>query len=100
MAAALFYPLLNSTKIEIFIYFYIFIYLDAKKLRLNIDKTKIMRFREKGGRKRECIGRWKRVKIEEVKGFKYIGYIIQANGDQEAHLRDSIKKAFGIIKQI
>ena len=44
------------------------------KLRLNIDKTKIMRFRKKGGRKREWIGRWKGVKIEEVKEFKYLGY--------------------------
>ena len=63
-------------------------HLDGKKLRLNIDKTKIMRFRTKGGRKREWTGRWKGVKIEEVKEFKYLGYIIQADGDQKAHIRD------------
>ena len=75
-------------------------YLKGKKLRLNVDKTKIIRFRKKGGIKREWIGRWKGVKIEEVKEFKYLGYIIRANGDQKAYIRDRIKKAAGIMKQI
>ena len=75
-------------------------YLDGKKSRLNIDRTKIMRFGKKGGRKREWIWRWMGVKIEEVKKFKYLGFIIQANGDQKAHIRDMIKKAAGITKQI
>ena len=59
-----------------------------------------MRFRKKGGRKREWIGRWKGVKIEKVKEFKYLGYIIRANGDQKAHQTDRIKMAVGIMKQI
>ena len=59
-----------------------------------------MRFRKKGGRKREWIGRWKGVKIEEVREFKYLGYEIQANEDQKAYIRHRIKKPAGIMKQI
>lgn len=50
-------------------------YLDKKKLEVNVSKTKIMRFR-KGGKsisKREW--RWKEKVIEEVKEFKYLGYM-------------------------
>ena len=43
---------------------------------------------------------WKGIKIEVVKKFKYLGYIIRANKDKKAHIRDMIKKAAGIVKQI
>ena len=48
----------------------------------------MMRFRKKEGRKSEWIGRWKGVKMEEEKEFKYLGYIIRTNGDQKAHVRE------------
>lgn len=55
-------------------------YLEKKGMELNVGKTKIMRCRK--GRK---IGwRWKRREVEEVKEFKYLGYVIKYNGSQEA----------------
>jgi len=31
--------------------------------------------------------------IEEVREFKYLGYVLQRNGGQEAQVRDRIKRA-------
>lgn len=76
------------------------IYLDKKKLDLNVDKTKIMRFRKRGGRMEKSNWKWKGNTIEEVKEFKYLGYILERNGGQEAHIRDRIKKATTIMGQI
>lgn len=37
--------------------------------------------------------RWKRNEIEVVKEYKYLGYTLQANGGQEAHMKGRMKKA-------
>ncbi|EZA48015.1 hypothetical protein X777_14456 [Ooceraea biroi] len=34
------------------------------------------------------IWRWKGKKLEEVKEIKYLGYVFQRNGKQDAHVRD------------
>ena len=62
-------------------------YLDGKKLVLSIDKSKVMRFRKGKGRKKKWVAWWKGRKLEEVKEFKYLGYTLQVNGEQGAHLR-------------
>jgi len=54
-------------------------YLDRKELEINVEKTKVMRFRKGGGRMREVKWRWKGKKIE-VKEFTYLGYRLQRNG--------------------
>jgi len=41
-----------------------------------------------------------RKRIEEVKEFKYLGYTLQRNGGQEAHVRERIAKAATMISQI
>lgn len=38
--------------------------------------------------------------MEEVKEFKYLGYIFQRNGGQEAHLRDRVKKETAVMGQM
>lgn len=38
--------------------------------------------------------------MEEVKEFKYLGYIFQRNGSQEAHLRDRVKKGAAVMGQV
>lgn len=48
-------------------------YLDRKRLVLNENKTKIMRFRKGGGRMRKVDWRWKDKVIEEINEFKYLG---------------------------
>lgn len=73
-------------------------YLEGKKLELNPGKTKILRFRKGGGR--ESKKAWKGRKIEEVKEFKYLGYVLQKNGRQEAQVRDRIRRAATIMGQM
>lgn len=51
-------------------------YLDEKRLTLNYQKTKIMRFQKGGGKMKRIDWRWKGKKIEEVKEFAYLGYTL------------------------
>lgn len=55
-------------------------YLERKDLELNVEKTNIVRFRRKSGRVRKCDWKWKEKKIEEVKEYKYLEYMLQRNG--------------------
>lgn len=75
-------------------------YLDKKKLEINMGKTKVMKFNKGGGRMKEIKWRWKGKRIEEVKEFIYLGYKLQRNGGQEAHMKDKVKKAGAVIKQV
>jgi len=75
-------------------------YIDRKGLEVNTEKTKILRFRKGGGRWKEYKWRWKGKMIGEVKEFKYLGYVFQRNGGQEAHTKDRIKRAAAVMGQI
>lgn len=44
--------------------------------------------------------KWKGKTIEEVKEFKYLGYVLQRNGGQEAHIKDRVKRAAAAMGQI
>jgi len=44
--------------------------------------------------------RWRGEKVEEVKMYNYLGYIIQKNGEQEAHVRERTMKAASIMGQV
>lgn len=71
-------------------------YLNKKKLELNADKTKIMTFRKGRGTLSKRHWRWKGKKMEEVKKIKYLGYTLQRNGGQEAHVRERRKKTVAV----
>lgn len=58
-------------------------YLNRKGMELNTGETKTMRFRKGGGR----MDKWKGKVIEEVKEYKYLGYVLQRNGKQKASKR-------------
>lgn len=68
-------------------------YLEKKGLELNVKKTKMMRFRKGGVRIEKRDWKWKGKKLEEVKEYKYLGYTLQRNGGQEAHVKERIKKS-------
>lgn len=38
--------------------------------------------------------------IEEVKDFKYLGYVVKENGGQEGQIKESKKKGNIILKQV
>jgi len=72
-------------------------YLDRKGLELNAGKTKVLRFREGGGRLGKVKWRWKGKKLEEVKEYKYLGYTVQRNGRQDSHIRERVAKAMAVM---
>ena len=75
-------------------------YLEEKGLELNESKSKVMRCRKGGGRLKKASWFWKGKKIEEVKEYKYLGYIIQRNGKQDGQVRDRIKRGAAVMGQV
>ncbi|XP_024883228.1 uncharacterized protein LOC112461981 [Temnothorax curvispinosus] len=75
-------------------------YLDRKKLRVNVGKTKVMRFRKGGGKMKKVKWSWKEEEIEEVKEFCYLGYTFQKNGEQDAHINERVRKATIAMRQV
>lgn len=75
-------------------------YLDDKGLKLNTKKTKVMRCRREEDRWKKMRLHWKGKELEEVKEFKYLGYVVKSNGGQETHIRDRVRKGATLIGQI
>lgn len=75
-------------------------YLDRKKLETNTEKTKITRFRKGSGREGKRDWREKGKAIQEMKEFKYLSYMLQKYGKQEAHVRDRVKRAAAVMGQV
>lgn len=74
--------------------------LQEKQLELNKEKTKIMRCKKEEGRRDRIIQRSKRMVIKEIKEFKYLGYVLQQNGRQATPIKDKVKRAVMIMKQL
>lgn len=75
-------------------------YMEKKGLEVNVEKTKIMRFRRGGGRKKKVEWKWKGRRIEEVGEFKYLGIIFKRNGGLEAHVKERAKRAMVVWRQV
>lgn len=75
-------------------------YLDKKRLEVDMEKTKIMKYKKEGGRMSKRDWRWKGKRIEVVKEFRYLGYVMQRNGEQEAYVKDRVKRAAAIMEQV
>ncbi|XP_068993226.1 golgin subfamily A member 6-like protein 24 [Neodiprion pinetum] len=75
-------------------------YMDRKRLTVNVGKSKIMRFRKGGDRRKNIDWRWKGKKIEEVKEFSYLGYRVKCNGGQEAQVKERVRKAGVVMRQV
>lgn len=74
-------------------------YMEGKALELNVGKTKVMRFKRGEGRMKKREWRWRGKKME-VKEFRYLGYTLQRNGRQKAHIKERIKRAATIMGEI
>lgn len=75
-------------------------YIDKKRLEVNVGKTKVMRFKVGEGRRKTIKWRWKGKEIEVVKEFTYLDYKTQRSGGQEAHVKDRVRKAGAVIRQM
>ena len=68
-------------------------YLEEKKLEISTEKSKVMVFKNKGGREKERFWWWGKDRLEEVKKYKYLGYMMTRNGEDKEHIRERIRKA-------
>ena len=50
-------------------------------------------FKNKGGREKERFWWWRKDRLEEVKKYKYLGYMMTRNGEDKEHIRERIRKA-------
>lgn len=75
-------------------------YLDKKRLTLNTRKTKVMRFRKRGGRMKNAEWKWKDERIEEVVEFEYLGYTLQSDGGQEAQVRERVRRVAAVMRRV
>lgn len=57
-------------------------------------------FRKGGGRRRKTDWEWEGQKIEEVKTFKYLGYVVKKNGGQEGQIKELMKKGNVVLQQV
>ena len=60
-------------------------YMERKGLELNVRKSKMMKFRKGGGRRRITEFAWGDEKIETVREFIYLGYKLQENNGEDKH---------------
>ena len=66
-------------------------FIKVRKLILSIEKTKVLVF-NKGKNRKKDIWKWGRDEIEEVKVFKYLGFIFNYEGNYKDHIRDLKKR--------
>ena len=52
-------------------------YIERRKLKLSVENLKIMVFRKAGGREKKRQWKWEEETMEEVKTYKYLGYIMK-----------------------
>lgn len=70
--------------------------MEAKGLQVNVEK-KIMRCRRRETTKKvvwKCGGR----EIEELRKFRYLGYVTMANGKQKEYIEERTKKGAMVMK--
>jgi len=75
-------------------------YIRGKKLEVNAKKSKVMRFGKGGGRRRKVNWSWEGKAVEEVRSYKYLGYVFQRNGKQEEQVRDRVKRGMAVMGQV
>lgn len=71
-------------------------YVRGKRLEVNVGKSKIMRFK-RDGRRKKIRWRWEGKEVEEVRKYKYLGYVFQSNGGQERQVRERVKRGMAVM---
>ncbi|XP_039313476.1 protein CROWDED NUCLEI 1-like [Solenopsis invicta] len=74
-------------------------YLEKKELSLSADKSKVLVFENRRGRRKKREWKWKEENIEEVKEIRYLGYTLQKNGGTEKHTRERLRRATIAMKR-
>lgn len=74
-------------------------FITRKDLILSAEKSKILVFEKRRGRKKKREWKWREESIEEVKEIKYLGYTMQKKGGAEKQVRDRCKRATLAMKK-
>ena len=74
-------------------------FLDMKKLNLYVEKAKTMVFQKGGGKEKTTSWNWKGERVEEVKEM-YVRIKMQRNGDPINYIKERMKRANVVIKQV
>lgn len=65
-----------------------------------MEKTKAISYRRRGGRWRKVVWKWKSRKIEKVRKFKCLGYMLMANEGQKEHVKERVKKGAVVMREV
>ena len=71
-------------------------YSDKLKLTLSVPKSKILIFKKGRGKKTKEEWKWKGETVEEVKEFKYLGFVYRP----DKHIQEVKRKAVAAIRQV
>lgn len=74
-------------------------FLKDRKLEICVEKTKIGIFNSKGRGEREVL-KWKKKKLEEVRSFKYLGFVFNRNGNYNGHIKELNRKGRRAAKKV
>lgn len=74
-------------------------YVRKKGLEVNARRSKIMKFKRDGERKK-VRWRWERREVKEIRQYRYLGYIFQSNGGQEKQVRNRVKREVAVMGQV
>jgi len=67
------------------------VFLKDRKMELNADKSKMLVFNRKDREKKEK-WKWNEKIIEEVQDFKYLGFVLNSNGNYKEHIKELARK--------
>lgn len=73
-------------------------YANRKRLTVNVDKSKVMRFAP-GSRVSNVRWTYNGEQLEEVRTFKYLGYVFQINGGSSSHVQEMVSAAKRSVSQ-
>jgi len=75
-------------------------YIKEKGLEVNVEKTKVMRCKRGGGRQKKVAWKWEEKEVEEVRKFKYLGYVMMASGGQKDHIEERVSKGAVVMREV
>jgi len=74
-------------------------FLRTRKLELSVEKSKVLIF-GKGSREKRVKLKWRGKDIEEVKEFKYLGFMFNNKGNYVEHIKELMRKGRMAIKKV
>jgi spore germination protein GerM len=72
-------------------------YVRKKKLKVNVEKTKMIVFNKRKTKSEQREGKWKGRNVERVSEFKYLGYSFNKRATDKAHVREVVRKANKVV---